>query len=84
MENIRGGGVGTNDMKGHYFTKLVTEQRRLGGTSWSRRNNLVTRGAATEFFRDGRAREAGDKEWGDDSCFFLLYFCKFLGCHGDL
>ena len=33
-----------NDMKGHYFTKLVTEQRRLGGTSWPRKDNLVVRG----------------------------------------
>ena len=35
-ENIRG----LNDMKGHYFTKLVTEQRRLGGTTWQRKDNL--------------------------------------------
>ena len=47
MENIRG--WGSNDMKG-YFTKLVTEQRRLGDTSWPRKDNLVVRGAAPEFF----------------------------------
>ena len=29
VENIKDG---SNDMKGYYFTKLVTEQRRLGGT----------------------------------------------------
>ena len=28
-----GGGGGSNVMKGHYFTKLVTEQQRLGDIS---------------------------------------------------
>ena len=37
-------------MKGHYFTKLVIEQRRLGGTLWPRKDNSVVRGAAREFF----------------------------------
>ena len=37
-------------MKGHYFTKLVTEQRRLGGTSWPRKDNSVVRSVAPEFF----------------------------------
>ena len=41
-ENIRGEGA-SNDMKGHYFTKLVTEQRRLRGSSWPRKGNLVVR-----------------------------------------
>ena len=36
-------------MKGHYFTEVVTEQRRLGGTSWPRKDNLVVSGAAPEF-----------------------------------
>ena len=31
-------------MKWHYFSKLMTEQRRLGGTSWPRKDNLVVRG----------------------------------------
>ena len=46
---MRGGGGGLNDMKGHYFTKLVIEQRRLGGTSWPRKVNLVVRDSAAEF-----------------------------------
>ena len=41
MENIRE--EGSNDMKRHYFTKLVTEQRRFGGTSLPRNDNLVVR-----------------------------------------
>ena len=66
-------GGGSNDMKGHYFTKLVTEQRRLGGRSWPRKDNLVVRGAAPEYFElyafqhlesEFLARKAGDKEWG--------------------
>ena len=49
MENIRGGG-GSNDMEGHYFTKLVTEQGHFRGTSWPRKDNLVVRGAVQELF----------------------------------
>ena len=48
MENIRE--EGSNDMKGHYFTKLVTEQRHLGGTSWPRKDNSVVRSVAPESF----------------------------------
>ena len=29
----------SNDMEGHYFTKVVTEQRRLRGTTWPRKCN---------------------------------------------
>ena len=39
VENIR-----SNVMKGHYFTKLVTEQRRLGGTSWRKVLRISTPG----------------------------------------
>ena len=46
--NIRRGGA--NDMKGHYFTKLVTEQWRLGGRSWPRKDNLVVRGRSPGIF----------------------------------
>ena len=40
----------SNEMKGYYFTNLVIEQRRLGGTSWPRKDKLVVRVAAPEFF----------------------------------
>ena len=50
MGNMGGGGGGSNDMIEHYFTQVVTELRPLGGTSWPRKDNLVVRGAAPEFF----------------------------------
>ena len=45
-----GGGGGSNDMKWHYFSKLMTEQRRLGGTSCARKDNLVVRGEQPRIF----------------------------------